>query len=85
MMATNITTGFGTAVVATAASAAAAATHNLIIRGTVDTGAGAISAFAPQFQYSTGAPTASTFLTGARMFIYPVSSTTGATSVGNWA
>jgi len=86
LMSNYITTGFGTAVVATAASAAAANTyHTVLIKGTVDTGAGAITSFAPQFQYSTGAPTASTFQVGAYMYIYPLSATGAATSVGTWA
>ena len=85
-MSNYITTGFGTAVVATAASAASANTyHTVKITGTIDTGAGAITAFAPQFQYSTGAPTASTFQVGAYMFIYPLSATGAVTSVGTWA
>lgn len=85
-MSNYITTGFATAVVATAASAAAANTyHTVKITGTIDTGAGAITSFAPQFQYSTGAPTASTFQVGAYMYIYPLSASASATSVGTWA
>jgi hypothetical protein len=81
-----LTTGFGTAVVATAASAASANIyHTVAIKGTIDTGAGAITSFAPQFQYSTGVPTTSTFQVGAFMYIYPLSATGAVTSVGTWA
>lgn len=86
MMSNYITTGFGTAVAVTAASAATANTyHTIKVKGYVDTGAGAITSFAPQFQYSVGAPTASTIQAGANMLIYPVSATGAASSVGTWA
>ena len=85
-MSNYLTTGFGTAVAVTAASAATANTyHSLRIRGYVDTGNGAITSFAPQFQYSVGAPTASTIQAGASMSIYPISATGAVTNVGTWA
>ena len=85
-MSNYLTTGFGTAVAVTAASAATANTyHTLRVKGFIDTGAGAITSFAPQFQYSVGAPTASTIQAGASMLIYPISATGAVSSIGPWA
>jgi len=82
-MGNNISTGFSTLVTVSAASAAAASSHNVLIKGVIDVATDVVG-LNPQFAYSA-VPTTSTIIQGSYMLIYPIGITGANTSVGTWA
>lgn len=84
LMTNYITTGFVTPVSVTGASAASANTVNIVtIKGVIET-----TTAITNLNFTLGAnaaPTTSTFGQGTYVLIYPISTTTGNTSVGSWA
>ena len=82
-MGNYITTGFSTLVTVSAASAAAASSHNVLIKGIIDVATDTVG-LNPQFAYSA-VPTTSTIIQGSYMLIYPIGVTGANTSVGTWA
>ena len=78
----RITTGFSTLTTVSVASAAAAASMELIVRGVIDvTTAGTLR---PVFAF-TVAPTVGTIKAGTRMSITPLAATGADVNIGSWA
>jgi hypothetical protein len=82
-MSNSITTGFANLVIVSAASAAAASSHNVLIKGVIDVATDVVG-LNPQFGYNA-VPTTSTVIEKSYMLIYPIGISGANTNVGTWA